>query len=364
MSTLDEDDVDAIARRVVELLAPMLGADPRPQPTDEPRPGGDTNKLLAWIDRNHPDITARLAPTPEAWSEAIADATTGADPVEVLEWAWSPNCPTRYWREQHRPMPAPTPRQSRRQSDTPTRRFRYGPWQQLLAEHRLHLAGRDDDLAAVDELIAAIAGAVTAAGTRSAVTTVSSRKNALTILGDAGVDPRTVLEIVQWCLAEKPHWRSNLTGVPKPSTFQAMRGDWTAAGQGFRLTSITDEHRREHVAELAKGWSWYMSNALGHDVATTPRTLQRLHDLLAGDDTFQGTDHADVQAVIRWICDRQSGRTRYYTDSTDFPRPDRARKAILDMRSGPALGDGVTTTNAAAGDLAGDNADDELRGAL
>lgn len=364
MSTLDDDDVDAIARRVVELLAPMLAGDATHQAAEAPMPDGTSQRLADWLQRLHPDLSNRLDQPPMDWSAALVDAAATTDPVEALTWAWSPDCPTSYWREHHRPVQAPTPRESRRHTDGATRRYRHGPWLQLLAEYRLHMAGRDDDLSAVDPLIAGIAATINRAGTRRATTSLSSRKNALTILAEGEPSPQEVLEIVRWCLAEKPHWRSNLTGVPKPTTFRSMRGDWTSAGQGFRLDSIDDTELREQVVDLAKGWSWYLSQTLRQDIEITPRSLQRIHALLVGDDTQPAVPKTDVQNTIRWICDAQSGRSRYYTDSLDFPRPDRARKAFLDMRSGPPDRSGVTATNSAAGDLDGNHADDDLKGAL
>lgn len=364
MSTLDDDDVEAIARRVVELIAPML-ADVTPRPAaDSPSPDAAGQHLTDWIHSHHPALVSGLEPSPAAWSAALADAAAGTDPVDVLTWAWSESCPTGYWRERHRPVLAPTPRESRRPDASANRRYRHGPWLQMLAEHRLHLAGRDEDLAAVDALIADVARAIDTTGTRNAAISLSSRKNALTIMAEPGNDPQTVVEIVRWCLAEKPHWRSNLTGVPKPTTFRAMRGDWTSAGQGFRLDSIGDSTLRQNVADLAKGWVWYLSQTLGQDIDITSRTLHRIHGFLLGDNTQPAVAKTDVQDTIRWICDPQSGRSRYYTDSFDFPRPDRARKALLDMRSGPPTSSGVTATNSAAGDLVGDHADDELRGML
>jgi len=364
VSTLDDEDVEAIARRVVELIAPMLADAPSRSAADGPSPGADSQQLADWVQTRHPAIAKRLESSPAEWSATLVDAAAGTDPVDVLTWAWSENCPTSYWRERHRPVPAPTPRESRRSDPGSPRRYRHGPWLQMLAEHRLHLAGRDEDLAAVDPLIAEVARAINAAGTRNAAISLSSRKNALTIMAEPGNDPQTVLEIVRWCLSEKPHWRSNLTGVPKPTTFRAMRGDWTSAGQGFRLDSIDDIELRQHVSDLAKGWVWYLSQTVGHDTEITSRTLHRIHALLLGDDTQPAVTKTDVQETIRWICDPQSGRSRYYTDSFDFPRPDRARKALLDMRSGPPASSGVTATNSAAGDLVGDHADDELKGML
>lgn len=367
MSTLDDDDVEAIARRVVELIAPLLAGTSShlaPAPAPAPAPDEASRRLADWIHRQHPDIVETLEPSPLEWSAALVDAAAGTDPVDVLTWAWSESCPTSYWHERHRPVPAPTPRESRRSDPSINRRYRHGPWLQMLAEHRLHRAGRDEDLAAVDPLIADIARAINTTGTRNAAISLSSRKNAITIMAEPGNEPQTVLEIVRWCLVEKPHWRSNLTGVPKPTTFRAMRGDWTSAGQGFRLDSIGDNELRQHVADLAKGWVWYLSQTLGQDVDITSRTLHRIHALLLGDDTQTAVSKTDVQDTIRWICDPQSGRSRYYTDSFDFPRPDRARKALLDMRSGPPASSGVTATNSAAGDLVGDHADDELKGAL
>lgn len=364
MSTLDDDDVEAIARRVAELIAPMLaGVTPRPA-ADSPTPGAAGQRLNDWIHSHHPAIVSGLEPSAAAWSAALVDAAGETDPVDVLTWAWSENCPTSYWCEHHRPVLAPTPRETRRTDASTNRRYRHGPWLQMLAEHRLHLAGRDDDLAAVDGLIADVARAINTTGTRSAAISLSSRKNALTIMADPGNDPQTVVEIVRWCLAEKPHWRSNLTGVPKPATFRAMRGDWTSAGQGFRLDSIEDGTLRQHVSDLAKGWVYYLSRTLGQDITISSRTLHRIHGLLLGDSTQPAVPTTDVQDTIRWICDPQSGRSRYYTDSFDFPRPDRARKALLDMRSGPPASSGVTATNSAAGDLVGDHADDELKGML
>lgn len=365
MSTLDADDVEAIAHRVVELLAPMLtGNAPRPT-LDDPAPGAASLHLADWLQEHHPDIVSRLEPSLADWSAALVDAATGTDPIDVLAWAWSEQCPTSYWRDHHRPVRPPTPRESRRNTDGANRRYRHGPWLQMLAEHRLHTAGRDDDLAAVDPLIAEVASAINATGTRAAAAaTLSVRKNALTIMAETGNDSQTVLEIVRWCLAEKPHWKSNLTGVPKPTTFRAMRGDWTSAGQGFGLDSIDDDELRQNVSDLAKGWTWYLSQTLSQDIEITPRTLHRIHALLLGDDTQPVMSRTDIQDTIRWICDPQSGRSRYYTDSFDFPRPDRARKALLDMRSGPPASSGISATNSAAGDLDGDHADDELKGML
>ncbi|MFL0579564.1 hypothetical protein [Dietzia sp. 179-F 9C3 NHS] len=363
MGSLDEDDINAIAHRVVELLRPLL-ADTTGQGS-EPEPHGTTSSraLADWLRDTHPGVEAALNTSLEEWSTALVEAAAGTDAVAALEWAWSPNCPTPYWRECHRPVAQP----ARRGGDH-TRRadggYRYGPWLQLLAEYRLSSGPKAAHLDEVDAVVAALVDAVNAAGHQRCAATVTSRKNALSILGDGDDTAETIVQIVRWCLAAKPHWRANLKGVPRPSTFRSMRGDWMAAGHGFSLENITDDALREQVRELAEGWSWYLSRALDRHVEVTARTPSRLHSALTGADGEPALTCEDIKATVLWMCDPEAGRLRYYTDGLDFPRPDKARKALLDMRSGPRAGGGVAGTNAAAADQAGDYADDDLRGTL
>ena len=370
MSTLDEDDVDAIARRVVELLLPAL-SDQLPSTPPPARPPALTatatataTALIDWLHRDHPDTAADIPGDTRQWAHTLADAAGVTDPVDALEWAWSAACPTSYWRTSHRPIDAPAPRSSGRNTNRADRGYRYGPWQQLLAEYRLSRSSNAGVLADVDDLVQALVSEVSAAGNRHAKATVTSRKNALAILTSTQDTPATVMQVVRWCLASKPHWKANLKGVPSPDTYRSMRGDWTGAGHGFDLHSIADPELREQVSDLAKGWAWYLSRALDRPVSPTSRSLRRIYDLLAGADGEPAGGCADLQAAVSWMCDATAGRARYYTDGQDFPRPDRARKAVLDMRTAPTGGGGVAGTNAAAGDLAGDHADDELKGML
>lgn len=360
MSTLDDEDVDAIARRVVELLRPALtptGASPgRHEP-----PEHDGSSLAKWLRTEHPDAADALTEPIETWADTLTAAANETDPIAALDWAWSQTCPTAHWRSQHRPIAAPARRNSTRRTDGG---FRYGPWLQLLAEYRLAASDSAAALHDVDALVDTLINDVARLGTKPAAATVSSRKNALAILTSTPDAPATVRDIVTWCLTTKTHWRSNLTGVPKLPTYRSMRGDWTAAGNGFSVDTVTDPTLRQQIVDLGTGWSWYLAQILGHQIDPSSRTHQRVHDLLTGTDGHPPVECPDLQATVRWLCDPTAGRLRYYSDGMDFPRPDRARKALLDMRSGPRDAGGVAETNTAAADSAGNHADDDLKGML
>lgn len=366
---LDDETIDAIARRVVELLGPQLAAAvgkptpaPAPDNTDQ-APAALTDAavdLAEWVTDHRAEWSQSLDVPIAEWAQALADVADPAQAVDIIAWAFDDRCPTSYWQLTY--SDAAVPATSRTSRGKP----RYGPWLQLIAEHRLSTGPDANNLIHVDAVVEHVTKQVNSIGSKQAAVTPSARRNALETLALCDGDPDRVIAVVDWCLENRPHWRSTLTGVPRLETFRKMRGDWIAAGQDFSLEALPDEWATQ-IRNLAEGWCYHLSAALEQQVAISPTTLQRIHALLAGGDRGPAMDCETVKTVALWICAPDEGRTRFYVDGLDFPRPDRMRKALLDMRSGgsrPSRSSTVADTNFAAADQAADTADDELRGML
>lgn len=374
---LDSETIDAIAHRVVELLEPRLtqlaaltpstGTEspvtPTPGAVDEPRASVLTDTavdLAEWVNEHHRGWIESLDTPLAEWANMMAAAADATTPAQAIEWAFGENCPTTHWRLTYANVAPPAPARTSRG------KVRYGPWLQLLAEHRLAAGPNAGNLQHVDAVVDHINTQINTLGSKQAAVTSSARRNALDLLVDCDGDPDRVLAIADWCLRNKPHWRSTLTGVPRASTFSKMRGDWIASGQDFSLDDL-DPDLASRLRHLADGWCFHLSTAMGEPVAAGTTTMRRLHALVAGDGQAAPMDPDVIKDVARWICEPGQGRTRFYVDGLDFPRPDRMRKALLDMRSGPTAqvrGSTVSDTNRAAADATVNTADDDLEGIL
>lgn len=366
---LDNETIDAIARRVVELLEPRLAAAggatvPDHAPSDasqEPATLTDAAVDLAeWVTDHKPEWAQSLDVPLADWAQAMAGIADHAPAVDIISWAFADQCPTSYWQRTYTEVAVPTTVRTSRGKP------RYGPWLQLIAEHKLAASPDAHNLDHVDAVVEHITDRVNTIGSKQAAITPSSRRNALDALAICDGHPERLLSIVDWCLGNRPHWRSTLTGPPRADTFRKMRGDWIAAGQDFSLEELPAEAATQ-IRNLADGWCYHLSAALGQRVAASPTTLQRIHTLLTGGDRGPDMDCETVKAVALWICAPDEGRTRFYVDGLDFPRPDRMRKAMLDMRSGGSRtgrSSTVADTNLAAADRAVDTADDDLKGML
>lgn len=368
---LDNDTIDAIARRVVELLEPRLaaaGITTTPDPDSAAHDPGRESAVLTdaavdlaeWVTDHRPEWLQSLDVPLADWAQTMVGVSDHATAVDVVSWAFADQCPTTYWQRTYAEIAVPAT------SRTSRGKPRYGPWLQLISEHKLSTGPDAHNLGHVDAVVEHITDQVNTIGSKQAAITPSARRNALQALYICDGDPDRVLAIIDWCLAHKPHWRSTLTGAPRAETFRKMRGDWIAAGQEFSLGALPDEAATQ-IRNLADGWCYHLSSALEQQVTASPATLQRIHTLLTGGDRGPAMSCETVKAVALWICAPDEGRTRFYVDGLDFPRPDRMRKALLDMRSGgsrPSRSSTVADTNLAAADRAVDTADDDLKGML
>lgn len=357
---LDDTDIERIATRVAELLLPHLA----PTTTTGTTATANTDtltdaahRLKTWITTHTPHWATTLGNTTDHWCNTIAHLA-GTTPAEhALAWALSPTCPTPHWATTYSTRPIPAPTTSTR--GTP----RYGAATQLLAEYRLTTTDPTINLADVDHLITACTSRAHTLNAHPTTPGPRTRKNAIDILRATHADPTHALAIIDWCTTTRTHWRTNFHGVPTAKTFRAMRADWHHDGGDFTLETL-DAPTATTIDELAHGWTYFIATATGTTTPPpSPHTLHRIHTTLTGTDGGHPIAADDIKQIIKWICAPGHGRTRYYADGPHFPRPDRIRKALIDMHT-TTDHTSVTGTNTAAADHTTNTADDELRNTL
>lgn len=351
--------VDRIATAVIARLGDEYEIHPKNATTDDSTPAVQTHESTA--DGGADDTAAALAEwaqehapewvlgDPEQWSRDLVRATGGEDPKAVLEWAHSETCPTAEWRDTRSPLtpPALTKRGEPRQS-------RYT---QMLQEYRLaNSTAGADTVGAIDPLISQVCDVVAGYGLVDDLTPQPSwRRNAIDIIGVCAGDANVVVEAITWAMRHKPHWRSNVRGIPAKRSFLKLFGDYRAAGGGFTLDRL-DPELAAAVEDLARGWTWYVANALGRngDIPVTTESRHRIWQMLTGRDGGTEVTADEIKNVTRWIFDPQAGRARFYTVGESFPPPQKIRKALVDRAAaGNAGGNGVGVTNQLAGDDSG-----------
>lgn len=364
---LDDEDIERIAQRVAELLRPhiaeLASTTPPKAGETEVAPAvddADVDALRDWVNTHCPTWRQAINGDFDDWCAAIADAAGQTDPVAALQWALDPDCPTSFWRDTYSERPIPAP------STTTRGKRRYGPLTQLLAEYRISLNEPERSLGDVDVLVEACNARVRELGVHPEKSCAPrARKNALEVLAEAHGDPEYVLAIISWCTTRRSHWRANLQGAPTVKTFRSMRSDWRMDGQEFDLAAL-DTEVAEVVSAIANGWAYFLATAIGaaEKPQLSPQSMQRIHAALTGTDGGMPVAEDDLKQAIKWICAANEGRTRFYADGVEFPRPDRLRKALVDMRTSASGRATVSDTNYAAGDGGTDSADDDLKGAL
>ncbi|MDN5758118.1 MAG: hypothetical protein L0H59_06235 [Tomitella sp.] len=302
----------------------------------------DAETLSQWAAENVPEW---ILGAPRKWATALIAASGETDPRAVLEWAHDKTCPTKEWRTTDTPLTPPKltnrgdPRQSR--------------YTQMLHEYRLstHECGAAT-VGSIDTIVERVGDLVASYGLAGDVTAQPSwRRNAIELMRVCGGDADMVVDAITWAMRTKPHWRSNVRGVPAERTFRKLLADYRSAGGGFTLDRLNPQLART-VDELARGWSWYVAQTLGHaHVVVSTESRYRIWQLLTGQDGGHEVADETLKNVTRWIFDAQAGRARFYTVGESFPPPHKVRKALVDMAaSRHAGGNGVGATNQLAGD--------------
>ncbi|WP_420878980.1 hypothetical protein [Rhodococcus sp. (in: high G+C Gram-positive bacteria)] len=307
-------------------------------------PDESVRELLEWVRVNGSKIIHGDA---EKWAKAVIAASGTARPQDVFDWAFSDACETSHWRENPVPIAAPTP--------TKSGTAKAGQYTQMLAEYR---AARASDsagaVAGIDPLIATVVDQIRLYGVADdPVPTLAWRRNALAI--QRSCDAAEAAAVITWAMGNRPHWRSNILGMPADRTFKKMLADYRIAGAGFNLARDGGEHGPA-IERLARGWACYLARLLRKDrMQVQPSSHRTVWELLTGNDGGTPVPEPELQQVVRWILDPDAGRARFYTHGDSFPSPPKIRKALLDMatdtprgRGGAAAG--VATTNSLAGD--------------
>ncbi|MCW2093382.1 UNVERIFIED_ORG: hypothetical protein M2328_006735 [Rhodococcus erythropolis] len=336
---------DAVAGRIAEALAAGDSARTSHRAestwqTDETR----VETLLEWVKTSPRKL---IDGDRHAWASAIVGASGASDPREVLEWALGNDCATSHWRSREAPIPAPHPTRS----GAP----KAGPYSQMLAEFRLAESESGAVIVAgIDRLISAVINTVRTYGVVGDVTpTTAWRRNAMAVLRIRDVEEAS--GAISWAMKHKPHWKSNIQGMPTERTFQKLYADYRTAGAGFDPVRDGGEHA-EAIKELSRGWSCYLGKLLKNgEVPVRGVTYRRIWEVLTGSDGGASVPVADVKAVILWILAPDAGRARFYVQGDDFPSIEKIRKAMVDMASGSirtrnGIGAGVNETNTLAGD--------------
>lgn len=335
LATVVSDAVAAALPAFIDAVTAAVLSDPRLTVqqsfiADTPAPAGATAGLQAVLAAN-----PKHQPTePDAWIAAVAEHYPAAAPA--LEWAWSDQCPTDYWRRL-RGAPSIARRQGRS-----TR----SELDQLLSEHSLATTRDRADLvidlsAAVETVRAAIAERHTAKAT------YTWRRNLLAAAHVTGGNLHQAVTVICWCLRSRPHWQRTITQAPSKSTFEKMLGDWRADGQDWTIADVAEPEMAEQLRDLGRTWTRYQSKHGGGASPSVPRTGRNLHRALAGDG-IEAVPAAELGALMRWWF--EEGNARFHIRDADFPTPDVVSRALLAMRTSRTAGpsNGVAATNTAA----------------
>ncbi|WP_137726170.1 hypothetical protein [Prescottella subtropica] len=265
----------------------------------------------------------------------------------MFDWAFADTCETSYWRENPVPIAAPTP--------TKSGTAKSGQYTQMLAEYRAaHASDSACTVAGIDPLIETVVEQIRLYGVvNDPSPTLAWRRNALAI--QRSCDATEAAAVITWAMGNRPHWRSNVHGMPADRTFKKMLADYRIAGAGFNLVRDGGDHGPV-IERLARGWACYLARLLGKDrMPVQPSSYRTVWELLTGADGGAPVPEPELQQVVRWILDPEAGRARFYTHGDSFPSPPKIRKALLDMatdtpRGRGGVAAGVATTNSLAGD--------------
>lgn len=347
---------DQLAERIAGALAPRfesrIGSAPpattstQPPPDDgapgEPEVGA---RLLAWVTEHW---STAVQGNPQQWATATAQASTTPSVLDVFGWARATSCPTSFWAKYDHAIPAP-----KRDQPNP----RSGPLAQMLAEY-----SAENTHAGATRLIDSVCAEVhsciqelTARGLHQRP--VPARKNALTLLREHDWDAARIIHTIEWGIRNRPHWRSTLTGVPAPVTFNKIDGDWRVDPQNFDLRDV-DPAIADQIRTITDGWSYYLSHRLNTPgLRVTARTHKHIHDSLTGADGGDPISDDRLKAFVRWVFRTDSRDAAYYADGNDFPPMRAVRRGLLAMASSTPrtgrLGEGITSTSDGAGGAVG-----------
>lgn len=342
--------LNALADSVAERIASTIASGAADRGTGSGRDdawdasGESVRELLEWIHGNGSKIIHGDA---ETWARAVIGASGSTRPQDVFDWAFADTCETRHWRENRVPIAAPTP--------TKSGTAKSGQYTQMLAEYRTaHATDSAGAVAGIDPLVTTVSEQIRRYGViDNPSPTLAWRRNALAIqrICDAG----EAAHVITWAMGNRPHWRSNIHGMPAERTFRKMLADYRLAGVGFDCMRDGGAHGPA-IDRLARGWACYLARILNRERMPVQQSSHRtVFELLTGADGGAPVPEPELQQVVRWILDPDAGRARFYTSGDGFPAPVKIRKALLDMATdGPrgrgGVGAGVSATNSLAGD--------------